>query len=57
MVQGRSYLPREALSLMGEAEPTGGKHKAEGGIQPSTLFYPPGTLFLPGSNTELLLNR
>ena len=48
---------------MGQAQPllwassvydTGGKHKARSRIQPSTLCYLAGTLFLPSGSSELL---
>ena len=32
----------------------GANTRPAGRIRPSTLFYPAGTLFLPGSSTELL---
>ena len=56
-VQGRG------AAGMGQAQPllwassvydTGGKHKARSRIQPSTLCYLAGTLFLPGGSSELL---
>ena len=57
------FLPKEteflccqsgALSPAGSSRPQVANTGPAHGIQPSTLFYPPGTLFLPGGSTQLL---
>ena len=55
----QSWADKQVPDFVGPCrlpESTGGKHTSHGRIQPSTLSYLAGTLFLPGGSAELLPN-